>query len=61
MTASKPCADRKKTITRDELPLSCPLPDERLWDGHPRVYLPIENTGHEVCPYCETEYFLADE
>jgi len=61
MTASKPCASTKRTITPAQLPLCCPLPDERLWDGHPRVYLPIEKSGREVCPYCETEYHLINE
>ena len=56
----KACTKQKQTITRDALPLSCPMPDQRLWDGHPRVYLPIEKTGEAVCPYCETEYQLAD-
>lgn len=53
------CTKRKKIITKKELPLSCPLTNERLWDAHPRVYLDIEKTGHVVCPYCETEYHLA--
>lgn len=56
----KPCAQNKKTITHAELPLCCPTVDERLWDGHPRVYLDIEKTGEVVCPYCETHYALAD-
>lgn len=55
----KACANREKTITREELPLSCPMPDERLWDGHPRVYLDIEKKGHVDCPYCGTKYILA--
>lgn len=45
-------------ITEADLPLSCPMPNQRLWDGHPRVYLPIEKTGRETCPYCSTEYVL---
>jgi uncharacterized Zn-finger protein len=52
---------RKYEITAEQLPLSCPMPDMRLWDSHPRVYLPIEKTGHETCPYCDAEYFLKDE
>lgn len=47
-------------ITREDLPLSCPMSDMRLWDAHPRVYLPIEETYHEICPYCGAEYFLKD-
>jgi len=51
---------RHYEITLKDLPLSCPMPDMRLWDAHPRVYLPIEETGHAVCPYCEAEYSLKD-
>ena len=54
----KPCAQQQKIISREALPLCCPFPDERLWDGHPRVYLDIEATGEVVCPYCETKYTL---
>ena len=50
---------RHYTITKKQLPLSCPLPDQRVWDAHPRVYLPIEEKGgHSVCPYCNAEYKL---
>ena len=51
---------RRYEVTHADLPLSCPMPDMRLWDAHPRVYLPIQDTGHVVCPYCEAEYFLKD-
>lgn len=47
-------------VTRADLPLSCPTRNMRLWDGHPRVYLPIEKTGKAVCPYCDAEYTLID-
>ncbi len=45
-------------ISARELPLSCPTPKMTLWDHHPRVYLPIEQTGYAICPYCGTEYIL---
>ncbi|MES2142039.1 MAG: zinc-finger domain-containing protein [Pseudomonadota bacterium] len=45
-------------VTPQALPLSCPLPTNRLWDAHPRIYLPIAKTGQVTCPYCGTEYFL---
>ena len=48
-------------VTHAELPLSCPMGDMRLWDAHPRVYLPIEKTGTAVFPYCEAEYVLKNE
>lgn len=55
------CVLRRYNITRADLPLSCPMPNMRLWDAHPRVYLPIEKTGREVCPYCDAMYFLKDD
>lgn len=45
-------------ISRRDLPLHCPLPDMSLWNSHPRVYLPIEETGKAKCPYCGTEFTL---
>ncbi len=56
--ADTPCARRHYEITAEDLPLCCPLPASRLWDGHPRIYLPVEETGHEICPYCGAEYTL---
>lgn len=51
---------RQYIVTYADLPLSCPMPHMRLWDSHPRVYLPIADTGLEVCPYCGAEYILKD-
>ena len=45
-------------ISRQDLPLHCPLPQMSLWNSHPRVYLPIEETGEAKCPYCGTEFTL---
>lgn len=47
-------------ISRSELPLHCPLDSMSLWNTHPRVYLPIEESGKAVCPYCGTKYELTD-
>jgi uncharacterized Zn-finger protein len=51
---------RRYEITHEDLPLCCPMPKMRVWDSHPRVYLPIEVTGKEQCPYCGAEYILQD-
>lgn len=45
-------------ITADDLPLHCPTPSVMLWNAHPRVFLPIEETGEARCPYCGTVYKL---
>jgi len=52
---------RRIEITMEDLPLHCPTPSMRLWDSHPRVFLPIENTGEALCPYCGTLYTLKGE
>lgn len=59
MTAQKEaCTKQRYEVTKKDLPLCCPMPAYRLWDAHPRVYLPIEKEGHITCPYCEAEYVL---
>lgn len=52
------CEQRVYHITAADLPLSCPMPNMRLWNSHPRVFLPIKETGHERCPYCGAEFIL---
>ena len=47
-------------VSREQLPLSCPQPEDEVWNMHPRVYLPVEKTGEAVCPYCGTRYVLQD-
>ncbi|MFK8067420.1 MAG: zinc-finger domain-containing protein [Gammaproteobacteria bacterium] len=48
-------------VGKSVLPLHCPMPDSDLWNSHPRVFLPIEETGKAKCPYCGTEYILSGE
>lgn len=55
------CAQKRYDVTEADLPLSCPMESMRLWDAHPRVYLPIEATGEATCPYCAAKYFLRRE
>jgi len=45
-------------VRKQELPLSCPMPGMYLWNSHPKVFLPIEETGEAKCPYCSAEYRL---
>jgi len=47
-------------VKQTDLPLSCPTPEQKLWNSHPRVYLPIEQTGNASCPYCGANYRLVD-
>lgn len=43
-----------------DLPISCPMKGAVLWNQHPRVYLPIKETGTAKCPYCGIKYVLKD-
>ena len=47
-------------VTKDQLPLSCPLANAGVHELHPRVFLPIEKTGEATCPYCGAKYQLRD-
>ena len=47
-------------VSHKDLPLSCPRPQDEVWNMHPRVYLPIEKTGEASCPYCGAHYLLQD-
>jgi uncharacterized Zn-finger protein len=56
--ATEANAKREYQVTGEDLPLSCPMPQMSLWSSHPRVYLPIEEKGWAMCPYCAAEYRL---
>lgn len=49
---------REYEVTKSDLPLHCPMPEMSLWNSHPRVYLPIEETGRAQCPYCGANFIL---
>lgn len=51
-------AEKVYLIHTEDLPLSCPTNDMILWNAHPKIYLPIEKSGQEVCPYCGTRFIL---
>ncbi|HWP95032.1 MAG TPA: zinc-finger domain-containing protein [Gammaproteobacteria bacterium] len=55
-----PNTARVYRVKRADLPLHCPLPEMSLWNSHPRVYLPIEETGQAKCPYCSADFILED-
>jgi len=51
-------AQNRYEVTRADLPVHCPLPGMSLWNSHPRVFLPIEETGEARCAYCGALYVL---
>lgn len=54
------CSHKKQMVSQKDLPLSCPPDASVLWNAHPKVYLPIEETGQARCPYCGTLYTLTN-
>ena len=54
-------ADRRYTVPAADLPPACPMPGMTLWDSHPRVYLPIEEQGESICPYCGARFTLQQD
>ena len=59
-TLSEANTESRYEVTRADLPLSCPMPDMAVWNSHPKVYLPVEETGEAKCPYCGAEFRLID-
>jgi uncharacterized Zn-finger protein len=57
----QPNAENSYTVSKADLPLSCPMPGMHLWNSHPKVFLPIEETGTAMCPYCSTTYSLQED
>ena len=49
----QPNAQSQYEVTAEDLPLSCPMPEMYLWNSHPRVYLPIEETGWSSKTGCQ--------
>ncbi len=52
-------AELSYQISRDDLPLSCPMPNMEAWSSHPRVFLPLDEEGKAHCPYCGSHFNLA--
>ncbi|KTC99142.1 zinc-finger domain-containing protein [Legionella erythra] len=55
------CTEKMYVVHPGDLPLSCPTDEMQLWNAHPKVYLPIDKTGQEVCPYCGSRFILQDD
>ncbi len=64
-TATQPGLDtpNKQTryeVTRDDLPVHCPMPGASLWNSHPQVYMPVEAHGPAKGRHCGAEYVRKD-
>ena len=51
-------AQNRYEVTSADLPAHCPMPGMSKWNSHPRVFLPVEETGEARCPYCGAMYVL---
>ncbi len=62
MTAQKnlstPNAKDSYEVTKDDVPVHCPMPGTSLWNSHPQVYIAFDKNGVGKCPYCGAEYHL---
>ena len=59
--AEKSASSNYYQVQKRDLPLHCPTDDMELWNQHPRVYIPMDESGKAKCPYCGTEFKLAEE
>ena len=48
-------------VTAADMPLHCPTPAMKLWNAHPRVFIPVDKLGEARCPYCSTLYKFTGE
>ncbi|MCY4165744.1 MAG: zinc-finger domain-containing protein [Gammaproteobacteria bacterium] len=50
--------ERRYLVSKDDLPVCCPLPWTMRWNSHPRVYIPVKPGRDAVCPYCGAVFSL---
>jgi uncharacterized Zn-finger protein len=48
-------------VTRNELPVYCPVSDAELFSSHPRQFIPLEDAPEASCSYCGTIFRLVDD
>ena len=60
-TRKKASIAKHYLVNKKDLPLSCPTSSMESWNTHPKVYLPIEETGESICPYCSARYIMNDK
>jgi uncharacterized Zn-finger protein len=60
-TLTQPNSETRYEVRKRDLPLHCPMKGTRLWDSHPRVFIPLTDENREErCPYCGALYVLKD-
>lgn len=53
-----PNKENKYTVSKENMPLHCPMDGMSLWNSHPRVYIQMKD-GQGKCPYCGAEYDIS--
>ncbi|WP_223789886.1 zinc-finger domain-containing protein [Marinicella meishanensis] len=48
-------------VKSSDLPISCPTKEMAVWNSHPKVYLPLEQSGEAVCEYCGAKFIVKDD
>ena len=48
-------------VSKQDLPICCPMPGQALWNYHPQVSLSFDDHGQATCYYCSTQYVLVDQ
>jgi len=56
----QPNARGRYEVSRDQLPIHCPMPGTSLWNSHPQVFIALNDEGFGKCPYCGAEYQVKD-
>lgn len=46
------------TIRSTDLPVTCPMETDEVWNMHPKVTIPLDRTDSYVCPYCSRVFEL---
>jgi len=54
-----PNSENEYLVTQTDLPLHCPTKEMSKWNSHPRVFIPVEDTGEALCPYCGAIFRLS--
>ncbi len=60
MSEKEKQASQVVVVTRADLPAYCPTEAMGLWNSHPRVYIPLEESPQASCPYCGTQFELKE-
>ena len=53
---AKDCYD----VSKDDVPVHCPMPGSSLWNSHPQVFIAFDKNGDGKCPYCGAEYHIKE-